>query len=235
MRAVKAEPEAKARKSGEASPAPRRRRRTADAARGEIIAAARELFAEKGYAGTTTRDIAVRARASEVLIFRYFQSKANLFRETMVVPFEQELKDFLAANPPREGAPQFSEARDFVGELYNRLRLHGDSLIALVAARLYESGEALPRSGSGSGTGSGNFQDYFNLAVEVMEDRLGRDGITPAIPLQLSNRIGFAAVVATALFRDWIFADTEIDDSRIIAGLSDFILYAIRTAEPPAD
>lgn len=229
MRAGNTDREAKTREPGEASPAPRRRRRTADAARSEIIAAARELFAEKGYAGTTTRDVAVRAQASEVLIFRYFQSKANLFRETMVVPFEQELKDFLTANSPGEGAPQFSEARGFVGELYERLRLHGDSLIALVAARLYEDGEALPRSGSGS------FQDYFNLAVEVMEDRLGRDGITPAIPLQLSNRIGFAAVVATALFRDWIFADTEIDDSRIIAGLSDFILYAIRTAEPPAD
>lgn len=229
MQAGKTELGAQTPELGEASPAPRRRRRKADVARGEIIAAARELFAEKGYAGTTTRDIAVRAQASEVLIFRYFQSKANLFRETMVVPFEQELKQFLAANPPSEGGSPFNEARGFVGELYERLRLHGDSLIALVAARLYENGEALPRSGSG------NFQDYFNLAVEVMEDRLGRDGITPAIPLQLSNRIGFAAVVATALFRDWIFADTDIDDSRIIAGLSDFILYAIRTAEPPAE
>jgi len=47
--------------------------------------AARELFAEQGYS-TTTRAIAERAGVSHDLIFRYFESKGNLFVEAVLNP-----------------------------------------------------------------------------------------------------------------------------------------------------
>jgi AcrR family transcriptional regulator len=47
--------------------------------------AAREVFAERGY-GATTREIAARAGVSHDLIFRYFDSKENLFFEAVVAP-----------------------------------------------------------------------------------------------------------------------------------------------------
>jgi AcrR family transcriptional regulator len=46
-----------------------------------ILAAAFELFAEKGFNGTTTRSIAERAEVNEVTIFRTFGSKERLFRQ----------------------------------------------------------------------------------------------------------------------------------------------------------
>jgi AcrR family transcriptional regulator len=46
----------------------------------EILAAAAALFAERGYAGATTRAIADRAGVNEVTLFRRFESKAGLLR-----------------------------------------------------------------------------------------------------------------------------------------------------------
>jgi|KBSSwiS6_1023812.scaffolds.fasta_scaffold05657_2 AcrR family transcriptional regulator len=61
---------------------PRARRGSAP---GLIRDAARALFAERGY-GTSTREIAERAGVSHELIFRYFDSKANLFVEAVLNP-----------------------------------------------------------------------------------------------------------------------------------------------------
>lgn len=45
-----------------------------------ILDAAAELFAERGYAATTTRAIAERAGVNEVTLFRRFESKAGVLR-----------------------------------------------------------------------------------------------------------------------------------------------------------
>lgn len=59
------------------------RRRDAAATRAVILAAARELFAERGYERATVRDIATRAGVNQALLFRYFGTKDELFRATM--------------------------------------------------------------------------------------------------------------------------------------------------------
>jgi AcrR family transcriptional regulator len=46
-----------------------------------LMHSAFELFAEKGYANTSTREIAERAGVNEVTLFRNFKSKYNLFLE----------------------------------------------------------------------------------------------------------------------------------------------------------
>jgi TetR/AcrR family transcriptional regulator, transcriptional repressor of aconitase len=49
--------------------------------RKSIVDAALPLFARKGFAGTTTREIAEAAGVSEGLLFRHFPSKAALYQE----------------------------------------------------------------------------------------------------------------------------------------------------------
>ena len=51
-----------------------------DTARERILRAAEALFAERGYARTTTRAIAERAQVNEVTLFRHFGSKQQLLR-----------------------------------------------------------------------------------------------------------------------------------------------------------
>src|SRR5918999_1164013 len=60
--------------SKEAAAQPRRDRRE------EILQASLHLFAEKGFHGTSMRDIARSADITEGLIYHYFASKRDLFR-----------------------------------------------------------------------------------------------------------------------------------------------------------
>ncbi len=48
-----------------------------------IVEAAMPLFARKGFAGTTTKEIAEAARVSEALVFKHFPSKAALYEEIL--------------------------------------------------------------------------------------------------------------------------------------------------------
>ncbi|MCH8883486.1 MAG: TetR/AcrR family transcriptional regulator [SAR324 cluster bacterium] len=48
-----------------------------------ILKAAMMLFAEKGFAGTTTRQIAQQAGVNEVTLFRHFRSKTELFNRIL--------------------------------------------------------------------------------------------------------------------------------------------------------
>src|SRR5580658_752787 len=48
-----------------------------------IVNAAVPLFARKGFAGTTTRELAEAASISEALLFRHFPTKQLLYREIL--------------------------------------------------------------------------------------------------------------------------------------------------------
>src|SRR5436190_5279409 len=54
-----------------------------DERRKAIVAAAVPLFARKGFAGTTTRELAEAAGISEALLFKHFPSKQLLYREIL--------------------------------------------------------------------------------------------------------------------------------------------------------
>jgi len=60
----------------EASP---QRRKGAETTSAALLRAAAELFAERGFDGTTVRDIAAAAGVNQALVFRYFGSKERLF------------------------------------------------------------------------------------------------------------------------------------------------------------
>ena len=56
--------------------------------RGQIITAARQAFAEKGFAGASMRAIAAEAAVDPALIHHYFDSKQQLFLATVALPLE---------------------------------------------------------------------------------------------------------------------------------------------------
>jgi AcrR family transcriptional regulator len=62
------------------SPSPARWRRRKDARPAEILDAALEVFAERGYAATRMDDIAQRAGVTKGTIYLYFESKDAVFR-----------------------------------------------------------------------------------------------------------------------------------------------------------
>jgi AcrR family transcriptional regulator len=83
-----------------ASPNARWRRRK-DARPGDIVAAALELFTEKGFAAARTEEIARRAGISKGTLYLYFETKEDLFRAVVrevVVPNVEAVGSTLLAS-----------------------------------------------------------------------------------------------------------------------------------------
>ena len=68
----------------------------------QIMEAAKELFARQGFEGTTTRQIAERARVNEAIIFRHFPTKEELYwaiidRESELAGWQPALRQQLSS------------------------------------------------------------------------------------------------------------------------------------------
>jgi AcrR family transcriptional regulator len=92
-------------------------RMSGDERREQLLHIAVKLFSEKGFSGTTTREIAVHAGISEAMVFRHFANKDELYKAILdhkacdggmtVFPWESELFTQLMA------------AKDDYGVFYN--------------------------------------------------------------------------------------------------------------------
>jgi AcrR family transcriptional regulator len=71
-----------------------------DPTRDRILAAALEVFAERGFDGARTREIADRAAANLGLIQYYFAGKEQLWKAAVAHAFAELQADFAAAPPP---------------------------------------------------------------------------------------------------------------------------------------
>lgn len=72
--------------------------------RGEIIEAAKRIFAVKGYDGTSLRAVAREAGVDPALVHHYFDGKASLFVAAMALPFDPRQVREHAASDEYSGA-----------------------------------------------------------------------------------------------------------------------------------
>lgn len=105
---------------------PRGRRAEGDS-RGDILRAARSLFASRGYRGTTTRLVAEHAGVDVALIHHFFGTKAKLFAESLELP---QIASRLSA---QLAAPSGDQAEG-VARLYleTLFREHGETFAGLL-------------------------------------------------------------------------------------------------------
>lgn len=180
---------------------PKRTRRSAETVRTLILNAARELFSERGYSGTATREIAARAGVAEVLLFRHFGSKANLFQQTVFEPLNRYIREFQVEHLERgDAAPGTEpETQDFIAGLRNLLSTNRQLLMSAIAADMLESEVADGLRDNEA------LREYFLTAERYLEPN--RDKYLVDLPLGV--RFSFATALGVALFQDWLFADME--------------------------
>jgi len=101
-------------------------------ARERLLRAGRSTFAERGYARSSTRDIADAAGVSEGLLYRHFGSKVRLFEQAVLEPFERLVDTYV------EGRAHDVPGRGDIEWLYDLLCEHRELIMALLAAQAYE-------------------------------------------------------------------------------------------------
>lgn len=93
------------------------------ATKAKIRRAALEVFAKKGFAGTSTRMIASKSRTNVALISRYFGGKEQLFRDIVRKKTEDLVKgelDYPAQDSLRK------EVEEFIGSLFRSVEANLD-------------------------------------------------------------------------------------------------------------
>jgi AcrR family transcriptional regulator len=83
---------------------PRTQAERSETTRAALIGAARELFAERGYAGVGTEEIVQRSGVTRGALYHHFRSKAKLF-EAVFVEMEEELARRFAAEALSKADP----------------------------------------------------------------------------------------------------------------------------------
>jgi len=168
--------------------------------RERLLLAASELFAQRGYRGTTTRDIADAAGITERTLFRHVPSKAALFREAVVSPVEAFVLDFGErwADRPRGSRAAEVEIREFFTNLLTVIEGERHLLLALMAALAYEPEDAdFPELQK-------TLSPLLSTLDEIFTVEAGIRGwsLDPVIGVRMI--VGMA--LAVTIHSDWLFA-----------------------------
>lgn len=181
--------------------------RDAEATREALLAAATELFADRGYAGATVHAIAVRARVNKAMINYHFQGKRGLYTAILKRDFRWALSQLneLAKEPLRADA-KLSRFVAIFGALHQRR----PGLSAMMLREAMSGGSGLDpallpdmRSIFGAvqaivsqGIAEGTFRDVdplfmhhtvigtlaFFFAAKPLRDRMIAEGVVPVAP-----------------------------------------------------
>src|SRR5580693_7467039 len=100
------------------APTKRRKRRSTEENMDRIIRAAADEFKASGFTGATTAVIARNAEVTEAQLFRYFASKAELFRESVFKPLNRHFLHFLSTqlSDAAEAETRGEKSRRYIGE-----------------------------------------------------------------------------------------------------------------------
>ncbi len=103
-----------------------RTRRGGDVTATRILDAAEELFAERGYAGTTLRDVAGRVGVRNPSIYNHFAGKEALYQavlERVVGPVLESLSELVEAGPDADRGQVITRTMEVLGQHPNFPRL----------------------------------------------------------------------------------------------------------------
>ena len=196
------------------------RRRSTEENVDRILRAAAEEFTTSGFAGATTASIARKAEVTQTQLFRYFESKTQLFREAVFKPLDQHFLRFLSSlrSDATTAATRAEKSRLYISELQQFLTEHSQLLLSLVVAQTYE-----PDSTKGVHD-IDSVRTYFERGAAMMTSRLAG---APKVDPKLMVRVSFAAVLGCILFKEWILPADMASENEISTAITDFMMDGI--------
>ncbi|WP_052223717.1 TetR/AcrR family transcriptional regulator [Novosphingobium malaysiense] len=205
--------------SGEGQP--RRRRRTREDVEANLRKAALELFAERGFSATTTREIAACAKVSETLLFRYFGDKAQLFDAVVYAPFTKVMADFAR----EQEAADDTQGADPYLQIFDLLTDNRDLLRALVFGG--------PPPQNGSETTDLGFEPFLKSAIASIKQEHAEAGITdPGFDVDAGVRLAFGMMASAVLMREWLFPGGGGDRDHLVDVIETLVGRALISGAP---
>jgi AcrR family transcriptional regulator len=194
-----------------------RNRRSGDEVRARMLAAAQEVFAERGYAGATTKQISERAEVGEVLLFRHFGSKAGLFDEAVLRAFESFVDGWTSqwARHGLTGDSFFEIGRGYIESLYGFFDDNRELVVALLSAQGHHPAAAA------------RLQEMFAQLAETVRDGTAEYGLPTRDPVT-TVRLTFGLVLSVIEHGELFFAGGKRPSrDEIVDQLTHYVLYGV--------
>ena len=194
-----------------------------------ILAAAEREFSTKGYAKTTTDDIAEAAGVSLSVLFRHYPAKADLFRDALLHPFLESMRAFTAhwQHTFIDPVDEREVMRLFISDFYDHLNDHQEALLALLAAEhgLDEGIVAEVHQ---------QFDQIFAQFARMGEQEAQRRGWFSGEAMELNSRVLVALITATVAHRQWFLpaGRKRLSREKLVNHITQLMLYGLRLAPP---
>ncbi len=206
---------------GAASPkAMKKTRRSSEEIMQRLLNAASEEFKRCGFVGATTAAIARKADITEAQLFRYFATKADLFREAVFEPLNRHFAEFNAKHPVtlKKNEDIRENARLYISQLQQFLSPHSELLLSLIVSQLFTSGSL-------QGIGEiESLHQYFERGAAMMSSRIEKN---PTVEPELLVRVSFAALLGCVLFKDWVLPKRFASEDDFSEAITNFLIDGI--------
>jgi AcrR family transcriptional regulator len=195
-----------------------------------LLDSAQQLFAERGYRGTTTKDIAQNAGVSENLIFRYFNSKSELMLASVVNPLFATLQRFTddwRSNDALRAQPHQEIVHRFVGEVVDLIDSH-HGLARAILNVLVERPPDFDTAAIGR-----QFAEVLKGMGPEMGEFLRRRELTSTNP-GLVLRMGIISAVTNVVLLPESYGEGEEPPTKavIVDELTNFVVYGLQPVPP---
>ena len=194
-----------------------RSRRSGDEVRSRLLAAGRDVFAERGYVGASTKEMARRAEVGEVLLFRHFGNKAGLFNEAVLTPFEKFVDQWVRrwARHGLRGESIEEIAADYVELLYRFFEDNRQLVTALLSARAHHA------------TTAARLEVLFSRLETTVREGTAEYGLPAGDPV-LTVRLTFGMVLSAVVHAELLFPAGEAQSrERIVNEVARFLLHGV--------
>jgi AcrR family transcriptional regulator len=190
-----------------------KRRKSSDL-RNDILAAAQQVFTERGYAAASTREIAERAKAAEPLIFRHFEKKSKLFAAAVFDPIERTLDEHLGGLRKMYTSPRspVEGIRSYVEVILGTIRHNKRLFIAYLNAITFHAEDFAQSEGSRAPP---SFQARLVYLERTSSEIQGKSRLV-ILDRHFEIRLILLFLCSVGLFDDLFFDALEQDDERVI-------------------
>lgn len=197
-----------------------------------ILEAARDLFASRGYAGTSIRDIAERAGVYGPMIYRRVGSKAHLFESAVLEPFNEVVRTHVErAAAWGQSVPVRDIALSWIPPTFAVMREQRELLLALLAAESFHGDEF----GSGRPLSEGVRRMVADLQPEAQLEVDRRP--LPGVDVQANIVVNIGMILGVALLEELLRVDDEaaIGTERLVEEMLAFAEYGIYRPDPSSE
>jgi AcrR family transcriptional regulator len=209
----------------------RRPRRSSEEIRTRLIQAARELFAEKGYEATTTRDICAHSGVAQQQLFQNFGSKEGIFDAAFVPQLAELINRYIATFDTAAADSTIEERVSlFVNGLFDLARENRNILLTAVSRRAANPDQDAAPS---------HLLDHIARTLHEMETI---QTAPPAIDVPAAIIAAAGMVLGVALLEDMLYpaGSPRLNHDRLTTEMINLIVYGSvhrQTADqpPPTD